>query len=119
MDESIRYDVVLFLNVLHHLISPVEAMKNLAQVANELLIVEFPTLLDIQTSMNLISRTIYKIFLSKSPLVYIDSRQYHRVWYFSKKAFVNLFVEQMKLFKKVEFQPSPRKKGRLIAYCWV
>jgi len=116
--DSARYDVTLFLNLLHHLISPVEAVGKLARITNEMIIVEFATLFSPQTKMNLISRILYRVFSSNLPLAYIGSRKYHRTWYFSKSAFVNLFVKQMNLFRSVEFRVSPRKKGRMLAYCW-
>lgn len=119
IESSVQYDIVLFLNMLHHIINPVGAMKRLAQVTNELLIVEFSTLLDRQTNMSVLSRTLYKIFFSRSPLAYIGSRRYHRTWYFSKDAFNSLFIKQMDLFRKVEFTSSLGKKGRLLAYCWM
>lgn len=119
IDDSIHYDIVLFLNMLHHVVYPVEAMKKLAKITDEMMIVEFATLLDRQININLILRGLYNIIFSNLPLVYIGYRKYHRVWYFSKHAFNNLFVEQMNLFRRVEFGNSPRKRGRLIAYCWV
>ena len=119
IEKAIHYDIVLFLNVLHHIIDPVQAMKRLAGITSEILIVEFCTLIDRQTNMNLLLRTLYKTSFSKLPLIYIGPRKYHRTWYFSRNAFESLFVKQMDLFKKVEFSSSQRKKGRLVAYCWV
>jgi SAM-dependent methyltransferase len=118
IDDSIHYDVTLLLNLLHHLISPVESMGKLAGITNEMLIVEFATIFSPQTKINFISRILYTLFSSDLPLAYIGSRKYHRTWYFSKSAFINLFVKQMNLFKSIEFQVSPRKKGRMLAYCF-
>jgi len=112
------YDIVLFLNVMHHIISPVSAMMKLSNMANEIVIVEFPTLIDNHTKLTPIKKLILNLFFQKEPLMFIGEKKYHRTWYFSKDAFVNLFKKQMRLFKKIDFDNSPRKKGRLIAYCW-
>ena len=112
------FDTVLFLNVIHHISSPVEILKKISKFTNELLVVEFPTILDKHTGLNKIKNVLYRLFFSKYPLAYIGNSQYHRVWYFSKPAFKNLIINQLSLFKKIEFIDSPRKKGRVIAFCW-
>ncbi|MDD4869640.1 MAG: class I SAM-dependent methyltransferase [Kiritimatiellae bacterium] len=114
-----RYDIVLFLNVLHHVLSPVEAMKKVAAITNELAVVEFPTVLAEHLPYGWFSRLILRAFCSRLPLAYIGSRAYHRAWYFSEAAFINLFVTHLELFKKVEWGSSASKGGRRIAYCWV
>jgi len=116
--DSQRYDVVLFLNVMHHILSPVMAMKKLNSIAKKMVIVEFPTLYDTHTKLSKIQTIVLRILFANKPLLFIGDKNYHRTWYFSKNAFVNLFMKQMNLFKKIEFEISPRKKGRLIAYCW-
>jgi 2-polyprenyl-3-methyl-5-hydroxy-6-metoxy-1,4-benzoquinol methylase len=118
IDDSVCYDVTLLLNLLHHLVSPVEAMGKLAGITNETMIVEFATLLSPQAKMGFMSRVLFRLFCSDLPLAYVGSRKYHRTWYFSKSAFINLFVKQMNLFTRVEFRLSPRKKGRMLAYCF-
>jgi len=116
--DSETYDIVLFLNVMHHIISPVTAMRKLSEIAKELVIVEFPTIFDSHTKLSIIKKFIMKSFFSNDPFMFIGKKKYHRTWYFSKNAFINLFVKQMNIFMKIDFKKSPRKKGRLIAYCW-
>jgi len=118
INSSEKYDVVLFLNILHHILNPIESIDHLTKITREMMIVEFSTLLDVQTNFSNIQRFLLKTFFKKTSLAYIGSKEYHRIWYFSKKSFMNLYVDQMKLFKKIEFVKSPRKKGRLIAFCW-
>jgi len=117
-DFNDKFDIVLLLNVLHHLISPVSSLKKVSKSANELAIIEFPTLLDNHTGSSIIKKTIYKLVFKSFPLIYLGNHKYHRLWYFSKPAFNNLVIDQLSLFKRVEFVDSPRKSGRVIAYCW-
>jgi len=112
------FDVVLLLNVLHHILSPVSILKKVSKCANELVIVEFPTILDSHTGLSIIKKVMYNLFFNSFPLIYLGNQKYHRLWYFSKLAFKNLVINQLSLFKHIEFVGSPRKKGRTIAFCW-
>jgi len=116
--DSQKYDVVLFLNVMHHMLSPVLVMKKLNSIAREIVIVEFPTLFDRHTGFSMVKKVLLKTLFDREPIMYMGDKRYHRTWYFSKDAFLNLFKKQLNLFKKIDFENSPRKKGRLIAYCW-
>ena len=118
LPESPRYDIVLFLNILHHILNPIQAMKKLSNLANEMVVIEFSAIFDNHTKFTLIQKGLLRLFFMKVPFSYIGNQKYHRVWYFSKDAFINLFVNQMSLFKRIEFEKSPRKRGRFIAYCW-
>jgi SAM-dependent methyltransferase len=118
LSEHAVYDVVLFLNVIHHLLDPVGAMVRLALITRELLIAEIPTPLDTQLKLPKVHRYLLRKFFRQTPLVYIDERVYHRGWYFSRTAFENLFLKQMHLFRRLEFLDSPRKANRLLVYCW-
>lgn len=113
-----KFDIVLLLNVLHHIISPVSILKKVSKCTNELAIVEFPTILDNHTGLSTIKKIIYKLFFNRFPLIYLGNQKYHRLWYFSQPAFENLVIDQLSLFKQVDFVCSPRKKGRTIAICW-
>jgi len=117
-DLNEKFDVVLFLNVLHHIISPVSILKKVSRCTNELAVVEFPTILDSHTGLFTLKKIIYKLFFNSFPLIYLGDQKYHRLWYFSKPAFENLVIDQLSLFKRVIFASSPRKKGRTIAFCW-
>ena len=117
-DFNEKFDVILLLNVLHHIISPVAVMKKISKQTNELAIIEFPTILDSHTGLSMRKKIIYKLFLKSLPLIYLGDQKYHRLWYFSEPAFNNLVIDQLSLFSQVEFVTSPRKKGRTIAFCW-
>ena len=112
------YDITLFLNVLHHVESPVEVFKKIARITRELVIVEFPTILDSHTKLTWKQRVLYHLFFKKEPLIHLGAQQYHRLWYFSKHALTNLVITHLELFSRIEFEESPRKKGRVMAYCY-
>lgn len=113
-----KFDIILLLNVLHHVNSPTAVMQKISEHTKELAIVEFPSVLDSQTGLSKFKKILYRYFFNKDSLIYLGEEKYHRTWYFSKKAFENLVINQLSLFKNVEFIPSPRKYGRYIAYCW-
>ena len=43
----------------------------------------------------------------KMPLMAVGNREFHRVFYFSEKAFYNIFVVHLKLFDEIEFENRP------------
>ncbi|MCK5310808.1 MAG: methyltransferase domain-containing protein [Desulfobacteraceae bacterium] len=112
-----KFDVVLLLNVIHHLHFPIETIKKLADITNELLIVEFPT----PTDKKLIRRSkLNRFFLwlvKDYPIIAIGNKEYHNTYYFSKNAFKTIFLKHTKLFKKITWKKS-HKDGRLVAYCY-
>lgn len=118
LDIRETYDVVLFLNVLHHILSPVEALRIIGSVARELAVIEFSTILDDHSRLSVFQKLLIKTFFPTLPLAFIGTERYHKIWYFSRQALHNLLVKQLDLFRKVEFIVSPRKTGRLIAFCW-
>lgn len=119
MDTSEKFDVVLFLNVLHHMISPVQALQKIGEIAQGIVVIEFSTIFDHHTGFSKIQRICLQSLFKKVPFTFVSDILYHRTWYFTKDSFLNLFVKQLKLFRKTEFIDSPRKKGRLIAFCWM
>lgn len=115
---SEEFDVVLLLNLLHHLVDPVSSMRSAAGVALEKVIIEFPPIdtsfVYRYTQSRLRARILARLVRSL-PLIGIKSEPYH-TFYFSPKAFDNLFVAHLKLFSSVTFQRSPRS-SRVVAVC--
>jgi 2-polyprenyl-3-methyl-5-hydroxy-6-metoxy-1,4-benzoquinol methylase len=115
---SEEFDVVLLLNVLHHLVDPVGSMRQLARVSKEKVIVEFPPVdrffLRRYTRSRLEAIILARI-VQPLPLAGIRGERYS-TFYFSPKAFRNLFVTHLGLFSNVTFQPSPRS-SRIVAVC--
>lgn len=115
---SETFDVVLLLNVLHHLVDPVGSMRQLAGASHEKLIIEFPRVDSPFIYRHTQSRVRAKILahlVRALPLVGIGNETYS-TFYFSPKAFENLFVSHLRLFSSVTFQRSPRST-RVVAVC--
>lgn len=126
-----RFDVILLLNVIHHLTDPVAVLRHLAAICDDTLIVEFPTPGDRAMLARLLSRgrppagwqrllaragsAAYRRVGESLPLVAVGSRQYHQVWYFSPAGFRSLCVVHLGLFKQVIFTRS--LNGRYLAFC--
>lgn len=132
-----RFDVVLFLNVLHHLRDPIPVMRKLAAVCKDKVIVEFCTPSDsayirytYQTGAGtIVSRAnrvravlrswVVRIAIYRLPMIAIGNWEYHRTFYFSPEAFYNLFVIHHKLFNDVTFRRGLTNDKRTIAVCTV
>ena len=141
LDFKKRFDIILLLNVIHHLINPFEIMEKISKICNDVVIVELPSPSDegflARTGkytkkfidMNIYEKIVYKATLcfkqqlfktlQKYPLAMIGDVEYHNTFYFNKKAFYNSFVIHHKLFKKVIFKDSVQKPHRIIAFCKV
>jgi 2-polyprenyl-3-methyl-5-hydroxy-6-metoxy-1,4-benzoquinol methylase len=130
-DTADQYDIVLFLNVLHHVLNPIEAVQQVARLCRETLIVEFCLPWDDAYLKFLRGpggrpagklRARWRSLLLSSagrglPLMAVGDREYHRTFYFSPEAFRNLFVIHHKLFESVAFHPSPENVDRRVAVC--
>lgn len=132
--SSEKFDIVLFLNVLHHVLDPVEAVRRATQLCRETLIIEFCLPWDIHYikflsrkyqssplgSWRVRFRSLLIRLASKGvPIFAIGNREYHRTFYFSPEAFRNLFVLHHKFFSAIEFHPSPSNPFRAVAECRV
>lgn len=130
-DET--FDVVLLLNVLHHVSDPVGAMRRLVAACREIIVVEFCLPHDPAYLVHLIdgaqtparrawwrARTqslLLGPFTKRLPLMAIGNRIYDRTFYFSPKAFDNLFRLHLGLFEAIEFAPSATARHRVLAHC--
>jgi 2-polyprenyl-3-methyl-5-hydroxy-6-metoxy-1,4-benzoquinol methylase len=129
-----RFDLVLFLNVLHHVTDPVCVMRNLVQHCKGLLIVEFCLADDPQYLYHLSSfrrgkmlrkaaakmqSVILRTVCRGLPLMAIGNRDGHRTFYFSPEAFRNLFVLHLGWFRGISFLRPPGGRRRMIAVCEV
>jgi methyltransferase family protein len=132
-DES--FDVVTFLNVLHHVLDPIEAIRRLVKVCNETLIVEFCLPDDPQHLIHLYdprekpSRLNWYLARLRSftlryaagrlPLMAVGDWPVHRTFYFTPQAFENLFRVHHGLFESIEFEPSISGLRRMMAWCQI
>jgi SAM-dependent methyltransferase len=111
------FDVVLLLNVLHHLKEPVRALRTLARATRRRLIVEFPTPADPKFRRGLfpgVARAIASL-----PVIAVSSLEENdQTFLFTQSAFERVLTEHEKLFERIRFLPSPKREpGRMIAIC--
>ena len=125
------FDVILLLNVLHHVLDPVGMLRQLAEICRESLIVEFCLTDDPECISRLgggqrkkLARTfararsmLLRAVAWKLPIMAVADIPYHRTFYFSREAFRNLFVVHHRLFDEVEFLPTRMNRRRAVAIC--
>jgi 2-polyprenyl-3-methyl-5-hydroxy-6-metoxy-1,4-benzoquinol methylase len=136
-----KFDVVLFLNVLHHVKDPVPVIRKLAGLCRGTLIVEFRQPHDAQFVIecfhgergvnvgrqSLLRRSGHRMRMAIEtrlvervtrhlPVIGVGSVEYHRSYFFSQLGFRNMFQVHNQIFKSVEFRPSLRK-GQALAFC--
>jgi SAM-dependent methyltransferase len=132
-DEA--FDLVLVLNLLHHLVDPVSVVLGLSRLCRAQLVVEFCTpddpaylrcLFDRANRERLLDAVAYyaesallRLLCRRLPLMAVGNRPRHRSYYFSKTAFYNLFVLHHGVFDEVRFVRSPVSAHRVIAFCSV
>jgi len=133
LDGSEQFDLVLFLNVLHHVLDPIEAVSRLARLCNDTLLVEFCLPWDysylkfvkgesgrVHGRAWAIARcALMQLACKGLPIMAVGDREYHRTFYFSPEAFRNTFVIHHKLFDSISFAPSPSSAFRRVAICHI
>ena len=141
IDSPEQYDVVTFLNVLHHVTDPMQVMKKVAGLCKGTLIVEFRQPIDnqfliecfhspgktsakprslirqvIKGSRLAVERFFMARIMKRIPMIGVASVEYHRSYFYSPKAFANEFHVHGKLFRNVEFRRS-LTTGQMLAFC--
>ncbi len=130
-----RFDVVLFLNVLHHVTDPIEAIRRLLAVCNETMVIEFCLPDDPEYLVHLIDPSddpsrwawrrarlmsiVLRPWLNRIPAMAVGDWAYHRTFYFSPAAFDNLFRLHLGFFDSIEFAPTVTGQRRVVAHCQV
>ena len=113
MDEE--FDYVLLLNVVHHLAEPVRAMRQLARITRERLVIEFPTFAD--KKFRNTARFGPAFLYDRLPLIGVSSAdQEKQTFVFAPPAIKRIMTDHEKLFERVEILRSPMP-GRAIAVC--
>jgi SAM-dependent methyltransferase len=135
---EIKFDLVLFLSVLHHVKNPLSVIQRLAAQCSDTLVVEFCLP---EHRLRRINQTrkaagnpwseklndYFRKFLIKrlgeragiivtGDLISGD-RDYDWTFFFNETAFRTIFQVQNKLFSNVRFVPSPQKEHRMLAFC--
>ena len=131
LEPTEKFDLVLFLNVLHHVLDPIEAISRIAKLCSDTLIVEFCLPWDYSClkfikgkngrahgRMWAMARSVLmRLACQDLPIMGVGDREYHRTFYFSPEAFRNTFVVHHKLFDTVSFASSPSSTFRRVAIC--
>lgn len=111
------FDFVCLLNVIHHLKEPMRALRTLASVTRERLIVEFPTFSDPKFRRHALMP--WAPLYNRRPLIGVSSQtdpNIDQTFVFSPVALRKILQDHDALFDSVEFRKSPLR-GRLIALC--
>ncbi|MCK4830725.1 methyltransferase domain-containing protein [bacterium] len=138
-----KFDLVIFLSVLHHVKDPIAVIQRLANFCSDTVIVEFCTTdhrlkrkghhkktedgvggefrekldhLYRKTLVNLIGDSVGLILTGD---VIEEEQGYDWTFFFNTTAFRTLFQIQNKFFNEIEFLPSPQKANRMLAFCKV
>lgn len=113
---DIKFDVVLLLNVIHHLKEPLRALRLCAELCTEKLIIEFPTLSDEVFALTLSESVAFDPSL---PIIGVSlQKNFDQTFLFSEKALERILLDHDQLFRNIEFIQSPMNKNRRVAICY-
>ncbi|MGY8788961.1 MAG: class I SAM-dependent methyltransferase, partial [Pseudomonadales bacterium] len=111
-----NFDIVLLLNVIHHLKEPIKALRMIAGICTEKLIIEFPTLSDSKFNSTLSTPANFD---SSLPIIGVSLQiEQDQTFLFSPQAIERILLDHDKLFSKIEFIESPMNKERCVAICY-
>ena len=110
-----KFDIVLLLNVLHHLKEPIKALRIVSEICTQKLIIEFSMLSDKKFMLTVADQQEIDPFV---PLIGVGlfSTQ-DQTFLFSREAIKRILLDHDRLFSAVEFEPSPMSHERCIAIC--
>jgi len=119
LDE--QFDYVCLLNVIHHLDEPIRAIHQLAALARETLIIEFPTIEDVKFRGT--TRIRFPKRYNRMPLIGVSSKKGTskrpdggQTFVFTPGAIIRILQDHRPLFGNVKILDSP-VPGRKIAIC--
>lgn len=111
-----RFDLILLLNVIHHLAEPFRVMRQLASVTNERLVIEFPTFADSKFRKSVRLR-LPPFLYNRLPLVGVSSMaRADQTFVFTPSAIKRVLLDHERLFDEVDIVRSPMA-GRVLAIC--
>ncbi len=114
------YDVVLCLNVMHHLFDPVGALLRLARAARHKLVLEFASI-NPRDGRKLGLGFVTRRLIARLPVVYVapgvasaEQRTNAQKYFFTPEAVQNILRHHMKLFSNVQLVPSSFKQRFIV-----
>ena len=129
------FDVLLLLNVLHHVLDPVAVVQRLAAMCSETMVIEFCLPDDPEYIVHLYDANLdaskwawyrarlrsylMRPLMGRLPLMAMGNLPYHRTFYFTPRAFDNLFRTHLGLFSAIRFAPTVTGQRRVVAHCTV
>lgn len=130
-----QFDLVLMLGLLHHLADPVSVVLAGSRLCRGHVVLEFCTPSDPAYLEFLFAAPsgrrhrrpwpaygaslLLGLLCKRLPLLAVGNRPNHRVFYFSRDGFYNLFVTHHGAFEDIRFYRSPVSAHRVIAFCRV
>lgn len=113
---SEQFDCVLLLNVIHHLSEPMRALRQVAALTRERLVLEFPTFHDEKFRRNV--GVWFPWLYNRLPLIGVSSleKDTDQTFVFTPTAIRRVLQDHAQLFREVKFVRSPMA-GRQIAIC--
>jgi 2-polyprenyl-3-methyl-5-hydroxy-6-metoxy-1,4-benzoquinol methylase len=109
------FDYVLLLNVIHHLKTPQQFLRQLASITRERLIIEFPTFAD--PKFKKLIGSIFPFWYNRLPLIGVSSlSKADQTFVFTPSAIKAILLEHEHLFSRVDIIKSPLR-GRALAVC--
>lgn len=113
MDQS--FDIVLLLNVLHHLKYPLYSLKVLSELCKEKMILEYPVISDTKFQATLDT----PLHDDNLPFIGVSSiKKNDQTFLFNDEALRRILTDHNQFFKDIEIMESPYQKNRHIAICY-
>lgn len=111
-----QFDLVLLLNVIHHLKEPFRALRQLASITRERFVIEFPTFDDAKFRKT--ANVAFPRQYNRLPLVGVSSMapDVDQTFVFAPAAIERVLLDHEPLFAHIDFRASPMP-GRMIAIC--
>ena len=120
IDIEESFDIVLCLNLLHHLYNPLGVLHKIARITKQTLIIEFASFGKHDSEKLGLSLWLRKALNNRSVILVqpgvpkIGQRIESQKYFFSEKALVNILKNHTKLFSEVEVFPSNFKNRKII-----
>lgn len=115
-----RYDIVLCLNVLHHLFNPVGVLHKLAEATRDRLVLEVASL-NPRDAKKLGVGALTRQFIGKLPVVFVGkgvpsfkSQGEVQKYFFTPAAIQRILGSQRALFSRIEIVPSSHKQRFIV-----
>lgn len=107
------FDTVLALNVIHHLPEPITALRRLSALADERLVLEFPTFADLKFREGTGIR-FWRLY-DRRPLLGVSKAKAGQTFVFTRGAIRRILRDHCEI-RDVSFAASPME-GRTLAFC--